>query len=312
MKYLTLAQLKNTDEGLPLTGITDVALARIIAAAETDIDAYMGFDPKLGGFEPKNVLFQTLWDNDRHRVDIPNECLPVRQVLRFDIQLSNISTTGAGFEAIIQPNDVAINNFEEYMQIIPLSAITYSMFPTIIGMGLDPAIVVIEIATGYYVPIFNEIFVDSGDHMTYWSLRGFWATTLNLAPSLLAKSSSVIPVIPAQIQVNGAAPGVSYTTDPLNGSVTFATPLAASSTVTGSFATQIPDFVRETTIAQVYFYLRQRLLAQTGTYPETKRIRNGDQEIMMQDRDKQVRGMNGSLCAEAAGKLASLEEIGIA
>jgi len=300
MKYLSIQQFKNFDTGIAINDLSDLSLSQYITLAETDIDAFQGFEPRLGGFDPGTLTYQALWDNETHRVDNPGSPVPIRKILRFNIQMSNISTTGAGFNAIINPNDIAINNFDSYVEIVPLTAITFSMFPTIIGMGLNPAIVLLDVTTGYYLESNNEILVDSGDHKTYYAQRGFWATTYDQAPSTIPLTP---PTVPAVILVDGNNPVISYSQNTIDGSVTFASALQATNVVTGNYCYQIPDFVRDAAKLQVLYYVRQRAMMKQGIYPELKRIQSGDQHIMMQDLDKLQQGVNGSLCQAAAAKL---------
>ncbi len=72
MKYITLSQYKLSDDGIPLSDVTDVSLARYISRAESDLDSYVGLDLKRGGFEPHNVWLQSKFDERTRKMPFPS------------------------------------------------------------------------------------------------------------------------------------------------------------------------------------------------------------------------------------------------
>lgn len=306
MKYLTTNQYKNSDEGLSLTGISDMSLAMYIARAESDIDSFMGFMQQNGGFEPHTVWTQAQFDSRSLRMHSPNGPVPVRQVLRYRIQVSNLSNTGAGFFANISQNDCAINIFDEYVEIVPLQSITYSLAPVLIQFGLRPPIVQMDVEIGYYLASFSEpLYQISGN--TYGALRGFWAATYNQS---LATQPNTLPPVPPVIYVNGVVQATNtYSINYTEGQVTFNT-LNGTPTITADITYQIPDNVRDACISRVTYLLGQRNINKIGLQG-LDMIMTGDQRIL-RNKEALVAGVNGPLNEHAAQKLMHYLEIPVA
>jgi len=233
-------------------------LANFIARAEADIDAYMGFELSLGGFEPHFAWYQEAWNQQTLKTRIPNTPVPVRQVTRYRIQVSNVSTAGAGFFANINTGDVTLNIFGGYVEIVPLQAVTYAMTPVLVALGLNPPVVQMDYEVGYNLAAFGDTLYDTGDHVNFRALRGFWATgytvALSIQPFLLPPSTPVI-------YVNGAPVG-SYTINYAEGLVTFNS--MTTGTVTADYQYVIPDPVRAATIAQTSYLIGQADLNALG------------------------------------------------
>lgn len=302
MKYLTPAQYYRADEGL--TSVPNMSMntiRRFVARAEAMIDAYVGFDARLGGFEPHTTWYQTAWkgnDGDLS-IRIPTHPVPVITPIRYRIQISMVgsNTNPTGFYATIQPGDIAIQNFSSYIEIVPLQAVLYSMLPVMIELGMDPPQVVLDVEMGYYFDELNDILEDDGDHQTYWALRGFWAQTYDLNPTLIPNTPHVVGMqnqnsaiygaayttnplgLPYRLYKNGTALTTNITTqspiaappaagqilvDPVEGKAVFGTPNSGSDVIKGAYTYQIPDPVREAAIAQTTFLLANRDLTRQG------------------------------------------------
>ena len=208
-KYATVAQVRLSDDALFSSDMTDLILARTIARAETDVDSFMGFPMQTGGFEPHVTWVEFPWDPVRRRVRFPNAPVPVRRALRYQIQVANMSNTGAPFVAIINDADVAYNLFDYYVEIVPLTSITYSLAPVLTMLGLDPPIVQLDCEVGFYLPFYGDTLsntyamngsVSSGDLKNYTAARGFWATTYTQALSIQPQT---LPPVPPVIYKNG-------------------------------------------------------------------------------------------------------------
>lgn len=276
-KYLTPMQYWLADDGLATAQPPTMALqtiARYIQRAEAQIDSFLGFDLRLGGFEPHTAWIQAAWDYRTLKTRIPDDLVPVRQALRYRIQVSNISAAGAGFFATINTGDVAYNTFGGYVEIVPLQSITYAMTPVLIEMGMRPPVVQLDYEVGYYLAATGDPLYDLGDHQTYRAVRGFWATSYDQAASI---QPLTLPPVPAVVYVNGVAQTTGYTVDAAEGSVTFTTAQAAAASVTADYTYQIPDVVQAATIAQTSFLFGQRDLNLAGM--------NG---VMMSKNDHQV------------------------
>lgn len=299
-KYVTIAQYKQTGD-YPITAdLTDLVLTRTVSRAESDIDAAMEFHLRIGGgFEPHRAWAQSQWDNKRLRTRVPNVPVPIRRALAYRIQVSNLTSSGAGFMAIINTGDVAYNTSDFYVEIVPLQSITYSLAPVLIQMGLDPPLVQLEYEAGFYLPVWGETLFDSGDHTTYYAARGFWATSYNQATSLVP--AVVVPPVPPVIYKNGVVVASGYTLDTTEGNVIFGTANAASDVVSADYTYQVPDNVRDACVLQTTWLLAQRALNQMGM-AGVDWVRSGDQQIKRYagppaEIEKQA------LCAAAAGKL---------
>lgn len=298
-KYLTTARFKQYVTGMSLSnlGINDLQLALIIDEAENQIDGHMGMDSKTGGFEPGIRLAQYPWDNETRQGDLPNIYLPARSVVAYDIQISNLSTSGSGFFAEINPGDVAINNFQDYIEIVPLQAITYSVFPGAMDFGLNPPIVKVQINQGYYLVSLLEQLIDTGDHKTYLALRGFWETTYSAA---LALQPATLPPAPPLVYNNGTLVSSSlYTINAVEGEVVFNSAFTSPyPTITASYTYGIPDVVKTATVKQVTYLLQRIRMNQLGLFIGVQKVKSGDQEIQGPNRPMQE--MVDGLCEDAA------------
>lgn len=307
-KYLTVQQVKDADVGISLSDVSDLSLAHHIARAETAVDAYMKFDLKVGGFEPHNVWLQKKWDISTRQTSFPSHPVPVQSITRYRIQVSNISTSGAGFFASINPGDCVINQFGGYVEIVPLQAITYSLSPVILQLGLKNPLIQMDSFVSFYIAVFGETLLDTGDHQNYKSIRGFWASTYQAA---LHIQPNQLPAVPPVVYVNGASVSAStYTVNYAEGQITFNTAQSANAVISADYTATIPDAAREATLRQVTWILAQRALNKMGLMG-LDLARSGDQQIQ---RQKQVRGVTRveALCEDAAACLGDYEEIAIA
>lgn len=309
-KYLSISQYLASDTGMDTSNIADMSLARYISRAESDIDSFMGFDPKNGGFEPHVVWTQSQFDERTLRTHSPNAPVPVRQVVRYRIQVSNLTGTGAGFFANIQDSDVAINVTEEYVEIVPLQSITYSLAPVLIQLGLRPPIVQMDTEIGFFIAQFGDTLYNVSG-LLYTSLRGFWANTYTQS---LASQPATLPPVPPVIYVNGSVANPStYTINYAEGQVQFNS-LASNATVTADYTYTIPDPVRDACIAQVNHLLALRAINQKGlTY--LSRISVGD--VTVENRGVALPGKatqleSVGLCQAAQDKLQQYIPIAVA
>lgn len=312
MKYLTVEQYKRYGSGIQIGDATDMNLALMIGRAEAGIDGHMGFDLKRGGFEPHQVMIQQPFEQRTRKSFGPNYFIPVRQVTRYRIQVSNIGTAGAGFFANISPNDCVINNDGGYIEIVPLQAVTYSLSPVLIELGLNPPIIEMDCEVGYYIPIFGETLINDGNNQTYYATSGFWATTYDQA---LATQPNQLPAIPPVVYVNGVAQTSGYTVNAVEGSVTFTAMQTPTAIVTCDYTKTIPDIVTEACVTQVDWLLSQRNLNKLGLYNYLYQMRSGEQMISypratgVSDKGQ---ASASALCDKAVGILARMEQIGIA
>lgn len=305
-KYLTVQAYKDEDTGISLD-LNDLSLARTIARAETAVDAHMKFDMKRGGFEPHNVWLQQKWSIDTRQTGFPNNPVPVQQINRYRIQVSNLSLSGAGFFANINPGDCVINQTSSYVEIVPLQAITYSLSPIILQLGLRNPLVVMDCFVSFYNAFFGESLINTGDNQNYQAIRGFWASTNNQALHLTPNQPLPIPPV---VYANGIVVSSSlYSVDYTEGLIAFNSAQSSNPRVTADYTATIPDAAREATIRQVTHLLEQRAIKKSGMGGIYK-ARNADQEIQMappKPGDKP-----DVLCEDAAACLVMYEEIAIA
>lgn len=312
MKYLTPGQFKRFASGVALEGVNAMALTMAIAQAESAIDAEMDFDTKIGGFEPHTVWVQGPWKAESLRSQFPNYPVPVRNVRRYRIQVSNLSTTGDGFFANISPNDCVINEFQGYIEIVPLQAVSYSLSPVLLQLGLNPPITQIDCEVGHYIPILGETLTSDGVNKTYYAQRGFWASTYTQA---LHVQPATLPPVPPVVYKDGTPVSSSaYTVNYTEGAITFNSANSNSAVVTADYTAQIPDYVYFAALAQTAWNIAQRALAAQGMLG-LQDIRSGDVNIRKEGgRGAGAASMRGHspLCDDAAQWLSGLKEIGIA
>lgn len=311
-KYLTPAQYKRYSEGVSLADVSDMTLAYMISRAESEIDSHMGFESKRGGFEWHPLTVQAPFEQWTLKNFSPQIPVPLRNITRYRIQVSNISTSGAGFFANINSADAVINNDSGYIEIVPLQAVTYSLSPILIQLGLRPPIIEMDCNVGYFLPVFGEQMIDGGDHTTFYSLDGFWATNYDLASYLQPVYAMPIPAV---VYVNGVTVNSStYTANTTDGSITFNVAKNANDIVTLDYTKMIPDFVKESAILQTSYLLGQRNLNKMGLQG-LEAARTGDQDIRRPRQypaRQNTRPQQTALCKEAIYVLSTYEQIGIA
>lgn len=306
-KYLTASQYLNEDDGiLPTDMPTPMTLERVIRRAESLIDMYMGFDPRLGGFELGNRLYQREWDMKSLKTRLPNFPVPIIKVNNYQIQVSTVNSSGTGFYAIINTGDVNYNAFSHYIEITPLQSVTYSLSPIMMAFGLRPPIVRVEYESGYYLPKFAEQLDDIGDHLSYWARRGQWATTNDLSPQL-NPTFQALP-IPFTIFKNGVQVTTGFQVDTVNGLVVFTSANLPGDVITASYCSTIPDQVHDSTVAQVTWLLGERRLHQQGVLG-TDYVRTGDDFVRRRAANQK---RPNSLCEDAITYLDEWKQIGIA
>ncbi|HZU01525.1 MAG TPA: hypothetical protein VFA10_17790 [Ktedonobacteraceae bacterium] len=297
-KYLSVAQYRAFDDFNLTNDITDFLLARTIARAESDIDDAMGFDLRLSGFEPHVGWVQHQWDAKTMRTKIPNFPVPVRRALRYQIQVSNLSTSGAGFMATINNNDVAYNTFDNYLEIVPLQSITYSLAPVLVQLGLRPPIVQLDYEAGYFLAVTGETLLQAdSSNTTYYAQRGFWASSYTQAPSI---QPNTLPAIPPVIYKNGVVQSSGFTINYTEGMVTFSSANLSTDVITADYCYTIPDAVRDATVYQTSWLLGQRALNKMGAQG-LDLIRSGEQQLK-RNLTRDTAGVT-ALCTAAEQKL---------
>lgn len=301
-KYLTVAQYIAAGD-FPITAdLTILKLARAIKRAEDDIDAFMEFDPRLGGFEPGVRWVQAPFDGKTRKVRIPNYPVPIRRALRYQIQVSTQTATGAGFMATIAPGDIAYNVFDFYAEIVPLQSITYALTPVLVQLGLDPPIVQWDYSAGFYFGVLGETLIGDASNEVYTAERGFWATSYDLALSIQPLTP---PPVPAVVYVNNVV-NTQGVVNPVEGTVTFAAGVRQSGDiVTADYTYTIPDKVSGAAIDQTTFILGQAALNQQGL-TGIDFARSGQQQI------KRTDASEAGLCTRAVDKLKGYKLIGVA
>ena len=311
MRYLSPQQYRNAWDGLvepTTTTVTDAMLAAMIARAETAIDAYVGFSLLTpNGFAP-GVLgmvqqgFDMTGGFGARKLRIPSPLVPVRNVQRIQIHISNASPSGDPLLAILEPGEVVINNWDGYCECVALT-LTYSLSAVIWELGTAPPIAEWDLECGYYLPWLGDTLYDTGDGLTFRALRGFWATTYTQASSA---RPATLPPVPPVVYINGVKQTSGYTVNYTEGSVIF-TGSQSGQSVTADYTTQIPELVREAAIAQTTYLLQQRTLNQLGM--------GGLEQLKTQNtfarRAKGDDAEEDQLCARARLKLAEYKPLAI-
>jgi len=314
-KYLTPGIYRLQDDGIlappnsvapGLLTIPDATLARYIARAEAAIDAFIGA-PLLtnNGFAPGTInIYQQGFDFTTRKMRIPLPVVPIRRITRVRVHISNSGPQNAGLYADLLPEEVVIQQWEGYAEIIALT-LTYSMAAVVWELGLNPPVLEVDMEAGFYLPYTGDTLYDTGDHTTYRALRGFWTLTYDQAPDI---QPNVLPPTTPNVYVNGAIQQANtYTVDPIEGSVTFATQQNPTVAVTADYTATIPDVVQTACIDQVTWLLQQRLLTQMGM-GGIDQMRNGD---LFARRPMKPDPMEDQLCAKARLKLAPYRPVAV-
>lgn len=259
-KYVTPQQYYLSEDSIPgLAAIPSNIITRTITRAEAMIDTYVGFDARLGGFEPHSSYYQDGFDEYTRRTRNPSYPTPIRTVDRYRIQVS-MQQTGDGVFATVQPGDCAINNLGGYIEIVPIQTFTFSLVPYMLGLGLHPPVVQLDYTAGFYFGAYGETLENQEqDGLRYRAQRGFWAQSISLAPSIQPFKAYPVPTV----YVDGVVQTTGFTIDYTEGVVTFSTSQGAA-VVTADYTYQIPDPVREAAIVQTTYLLNQRNLVQMG------------------------------------------------
>ena len=311
-KYLTTQMMRDADTGVLTPEVTDRQLTQWIQNAEADIDSFMGFTLNTGGFEQHRAWVQADWDYSTLRTKVPNWPVPAQNIYGYKIQVSNVSTAGSGFFATINPGDVVINYYGAYVEIVPLQAVTYSLSPVLLQLGLKPPLVQMEYQAGFYFSNLGSTLINKGDNLTYYAQDGFWATTYNVA---LHIQPMVLPPVPPVIYANGNVVASNlYTINATEGTVTFNVARSASDVITGDYTHTIPRNVKHATIARTTWLLGQRQLAKTGLVG--LEVASGGEQRAQRIRSSQRVGTHYPsvlevLDAETVGKLLEYTQIGV-
>jgi hypothetical protein len=296
------------DDGLIAPALTaatgtpsDMTLASMISRAEAAIDAYIGA-PLLtnSGFAPGVLgLVQSGFDFSTRRFRFPLPLVPVRQIKRIQVHISNTGAGGTGLYADLLPSEVVLNEWEGYCELVALT-LTYSMSAVVWELGLNPPILEVDLECGYYLPYLGDTLYDTGDHMNYRALRGFWATTYD---QTLTAQPQTLPPIPAVIYNNGVAITNGFTLNATEGMVTFPT-ADATRVLTADYTAQLPDAVRDATIAQTSWLLAQRTLTQMGMLGVDD-IKSGETMVRRHQMMSGGTKVQAPLCEEALAKLSA-------
>ena len=173
-------------------------------------------------------------------------------------------------------------------------------------LGLNPPILEVDMECGYYLPHLGDTLYDIGDHMNYRALRGFWATTYD---QTITAQPQTLPPVPAVIYNNGSVITSGFTLNTTEGMVTFPT---ADSTrnITADYTAQIPDVVRDATIAQTSWMLAQRTLSQMGLLGVDD-MKTGQTMVRRHQMMSGGTKVQAPLCEEALAKLSAYKSIAI-
>lgn len=311
-KYLTPQMYRTYDPGVLTPEVTDLQLANWIQGAEADIDSFVGFNIQGGGFEQRRSWTQSEWNQQTLRTRVPNWPVPAQNIYGYKIQVSNVTTAGSGFFAVINPGDVVINVFGAYVEIVPLQAVTYALSPVILQLGLKPPLVQLEYQAGFYISTLAGTMYNKGDNLTYIAQDGFWATTYNQA---LHIQPILLPPIPPVIYANGIVIAASnYSINATEGTVTFNVARPASDVITADYTYTIPHNVKQATISRTTWLLGQRQLAKTGLVG--LEVASGGEQRAQRVRSSQRVGVHAPsvlelLDAETVNKLIEYTQIGV-
>lgn len=213
--------------------------------------------------------------------------MPIQSIDRVRIQVSTETVTGNPFVANIPAADVVVDNTDGWLEIVSLQAILYGLSPTIINLGLNTIIALLDCHTGYYLVQLGEVLTPPALPATaYTSGRAFWAQTLTQAPN---QTPFVAQPVPPVVYQNGVPTALPYTVDYVNGAVTFTgTQPASTDVVSADYTYAIPDAIREATRFAALAILAERNpnlagmagLASLGLPGQMSMTRQADRSIL--------------------------------
>jgi len=243
VKYLTPTFYRASGEGVPLSGVTDLALARFIARAESDIDQYC----HLVSLAPHTIEDEVReWNPASRRYYYGESPMPVSAISRFLIQISTNAQTGDDLAANVSPNDIVINAQEGWFEVVSMTTLTMGLTPVLLNLGLSTTLAHVDYTCGFTYAIDDEPLF-SADNLTYASARCLW-------------DAAVTPTV----KKNGVTVESGYTVDFTEGIVTFASANQPSDQITASYTHHVPDTVRDAAIEIVSARLGERGLQQAG------------------------------------------------
>lgn len=205
-RYLTAHSYRTAfdSDGLDISDLSDAVLARYVARAEASIDGYLGLEPLAGGLEPHVIGmiqqgFDMTSDLGARKLRIPSPLVPVRNLKRIQVHISNASPNGEPLLAILLPGEVIINNWQGYCEIVALT-LTYSLSAVVWELGANPPLAEWDVEVGSNDPYWNEPLYDDGSGLTFAAVAQFWASTYTVAVSA---QPATLPAVPPNVYVNG-------------------------------------------------------------------------------------------------------------
>lgn len=232
-KYLTPQQVRAGATGINWTLSSNALLADMIAQAEGDIDAYMGFaeDDSLG-FLPGERTEKQPWSTKSFRVYPRCMPVPIRALSAFSIVVSQSAGDGSPVQAPVPLNQVIVNNDLGYCEVISTTVTVYGFVPVLLDLAVSEPFVSMTYTAGYSIPKLGFPIYDKGDDLTFHSFIPNWDTVAQT------------PIV----YVNGAVQDPStYTVNALSGVVTFKADQDPFNDVSVDFTHVIPDIVCKAT-----------------------------------------------------------------
>lgn len=237
-KYLSPSQLQAGSLGVDVSAVPYAELNAIIGAAEAQVDSFTATEHQWRAWYQ-----QMRWVYQSRRIYLLSTPTPVKTVDRVRIEISTVPSTGNPFVATISPYDCVVNNTAGWLEVVSLQALTYSLTPVLVNLGLNTILSLTDYHSGYLLSQYGERLQPDSTQKIYSSQRAFWATDANVSPNI---SPYVAAPFPPVVYANGAVQQASgYTVDYQNGVVTFTA--APGGTVTCDYAYTIPDAIRDAT-----------------------------------------------------------------
>lgn len=211
--------------GTDLTGHTDLEIRSVIDQASQLVNSYCAVPvtPARHDFRGGTV------SGEQHRWMLPDLTFsdmrgrrvyplhrPVQSITSFKVKFTNT------YQVTVDPANLYVNKVEGWAEVVSIAAIVSGVYPVGINFGLYTPVAEIDYTYGWQFPVIGEVLSPTDDTVVYQAANQFWAAGATVA-----------------VRVNGTTV-TNYTTNPTEGTVTFATALDDTDLVVLDYTYTLP------------------------------------------------------------------------
>lgn len=250
MLYVTPDRFRTMGFGIDLDGVEDVELLSILTRATHTVNRLCAAPmlPQQHDFRGGNITgelhrwrlgdINTLPHQGTRRV-YPDH-MPIQSLSSFKVQFTT------KYEVIIDPDNVYLNPFEGWCEVVAVAAIVSGIYPIGINFGLYSPMAKIDYIYGYHLPVTDEM-MSSVDGRSYRAMNQWWDVEEDV-----------------EVKVNDAIVTTGFTIDYDEGAIIFDSNLAATDFVAASYTHRLPSAIAEATGIIAVHYIGERELQAKG------------------------------------------------